>query len=126
MVLNSQTCSSVDAVHCLWAVRLYFFTLGIAKLVSESRHDIRQVSWVLPPGISQSQLGGIFKLDWIHRYTFIHEYSRMCILCSVFIDNRGAVEFSVCMDLKNPWNDNKPVKISRDGQVGLCVVYIRT
>ena len=31
---------------------------------------------------------------------------------------RGAVEFSVCMDLKNPWNDNKPVKISRDGQVG--------
>lgn len=27
------------------------------------------------------------------------------------------MEFSVCMDLKNPWNDNKPVKISRDGQV---------
>lgn len=26
------------------------------------------------------------------------------------------MEFSVCMDLKNPWNDNKPVKISRDGQ----------
>ena len=23
----------------------------------------------------------------------------------------------MCMDLKNPWNDNKPVKISRDGQV---------
>lgn len=34
---------------------------------------------------------------------------------------RGAVEFSVCMDLKNPWNDNKPVKISRDGQVKLLV-----
>ena len=30
---------------------------------------------------------------------------------------RGSLEFSVCMDLKNPWNDNKPVKISRDGQV---------
>ena len=30
---------------------------------------------------------------------------------------RGTLEFSVCMDLKNPWNDSKPVKISRDGQV---------
>ena len=38
----------------------------------------------------------------------------MCICIIIF---SGAVEFSVCMDLKNPWNDNKPVKISRDGQV---------
>jgi hypothetical protein len=35
----------------------------------------------------------------------------------LFSSIRGAVEFSMCMDLKNPWNDNKPVKISRDGQV---------
>ena len=28
------------------------------------------------------------------------------------------------MDLKNPWNDNKPVKISRDGQVRLMFVGI--
>lgn len=27
----------------------------------------------------------------------------------------------MCMELKNPWNDNKPVKISRDGQVKCCV-----
>lgn len=46
---------------------LIFTYIGIAKLVSESRHDIQQVSWVLPPGISQSQLGGVFKLDWLHR-----------------------------------------------------------
>ena len=48
--------------------KIYFDFIGIAKLVSESRHDIHQVSWVLPPGISQSQLGGVFKLDWLHRY----------------------------------------------------------
>ena len=29
----------------------------------------------------------------------------------------GELEFSHTLDLKNPWNDNKPVKISRDGQV---------
>lgn len=45
----------------------FYVSLGIAKLVTESRHDIQQVSWVLPPGISQSQLGGVFKLDWLHR-----------------------------------------------------------
>ena len=32
---------------------------------------------------------------------------------------RGTLEFSACQDLKNPWNDNKPVKISRDGQVSV-------
>jgi len=37
------------------------------------------------------------------------------ILCP--LPNRGTLEFSACQDLKNPWNDNKPVKISRDGQV---------
>lgn len=33
------------------------------------------------------------------------------------IHHRGELDFSACMDLKNPWNENKPVKISRDGQV---------
>ncbi|XP_064387067.1 YTH domain-containing protein 1-like [Halichondria panicea] len=68
---------------------------GIARLISESRHDGQRIQWVLPPHISQSQLGGVFKLDWLHR---------------------GELDFSACMDLKNPWNENKPVKISRDGQ----------
>ena len=31
--------------------------------------------------------------------------------------SRGTLSFNMCADLKNPWNDNKPVKISRDGQV---------
>ena len=38
-----------------------------------------------------------------------------CVLCVRF--TRGELEFSHTLDLKNPWNDSKPVKISRDGQV---------
>ena len=41
---------------------------GFAKLVSESRSDTQKVHWVLPPTISASQLGSVFKLDWIHRF----------------------------------------------------------
>eukprot|EP00731_Ephydatia_muelleri_P018945 Em0011g985a len=68
---------------------------GYARLASDSRHDGPKVPWILPSGISHAQLGGVFNLDWIHK---------------------GALEFQLCQDLKNPWNDNKPVKISRDGQ----------
>ena len=41
--------------------------------------------------------------------------------CHFFVcfSTRGTLEFSACQDLKNPWNDNKPVKISRDGQVSV-------
>ena len=39
----------------------------------------------------------------------------------LFVFLRGALEFQLCQDLKNPWNDNKPVKISRDGQVCVCM-----
>jgi len=56
---------------------MYFYTFalslwsgpspGIARLMSDSRHDGPHIPWVLPPGISQSQLGGVFKLDWIHK-----------------------------------------------------------
>ncbi|CAI8055726.1 YTH domain-containing protein 1 [Geodia barretti] len=84
---------------------------GFARLQSESRHDGPHVPWILPPGISQAQLGGVFKLEWIHK---------------------GCLDFNMCQDLKNPWNDNKPVKISRDGQeieptVGerLCRLWIK-
>ena len=67
----------------------------------------------------------------------IHVYS-CCLMCYVHVPaattsckcawtcqhknmivyhHRGELDFSACMDLKNPWNENKPVKISRDGQV---------
>ncbi|XP_011402974.1 PREDICTED: YTH domain-containing protein 1-like isoform X2 [Amphimedon queenslandica] len=68
---------------------------GFAKLVSESRSDVPRVHWVLPPSMSASQLSHVFKLDWIHK---------------------GTLAFNLCQDLKNPWNENKPVKIGRDGQ----------
>ena len=42
-----------------------------------------------------SALGGVFKIDWI---------------C------RKDLSFSKVIHLNNPWNDNKPVKIGRDGQ----------
>ena len=42
-----------------------------------------------------SALGGVFKIDWI---------------C------RKDLTFSKVIHLNNPWNDNKPVKIGRDGQ----------
>ena len=37
--------------------------------------------------------------------------------CGAWCSCRGTLEFNKCQDLKNPWNDSKPVKISRDGQV---------
>ena len=40
---------------------------GFARLASESRHDVPQVSWVLPPGLSARALGGVLKIDWICR-----------------------------------------------------------
>ena len=54
---------------------------GIARLMTESRHDGHHVPWVLPPGISQSQLGGVFKLDWLHKYV---QLPYMVCLCDYF------------------------------------------
>ncbi|XP_015787628.1 YTH domain-containing protein 1 isoform X2 [Tetranychus urticae] len=68
---------------------------GFARLASESRHNAQPVQWVLPPGLSLKALGGIFSLDWI---------------C------RKELTFSKTLHLFNPLNENKPVKIARDGQ----------
>lgn len=68
---------------------LLVIVAGIARLLTESRHDGHHVPWVLPPGISQSQLGGVFKLDWLHKYValpytaclceYLHIYMYMCM-----------------------------------------------
>merc|ERR1712018_668206 len=68
---------------------------GFARLATESRHDVPQVSWVLPPGLSARALGGVLKIDWI---------------C------RKDLPFQKVQHLYNPWNDGKPIKIGRDGQ----------
>lgn len=49
----------------------------------------------MPPTIPASVFSGIIEIDWI---------------------SKQPLSFSLCNDLKNPFNDNKEVKISRDGQ----------
>ena len=39
------------------------------------------------------------------------------ILMSIDTSHRRELWFSKCLHLRNPWNDNKEVKICRDGQV---------
>ncbi|XP_022787024.1 YTH domain-containing protein 1-like isoform X2 [Stylophora pistillata] len=68
---------------------------GFARLASEAKHGGQPMPWVLPPGMSAKALGGVFKLEWL---------------------NRRELWFSKCLHLRNPWNDNKEVKICRDGQ----------
>ncbi|XP_055910004.1 YTH domain-containing protein 1 [Eupeodes corollae] len=68
---------------------------GFARMSGQSRRDIPQVAWVLPPSISVKALGGVFELDWI---------------C------RKELSFTCTAHLYNIWNDGKPVKIGRDGQ----------
>ena len=63
LVLNSGIVSlQAGLSRCL-----LFPPLGIARLMSDSRRDGPHIPWVLPPGISQAQLGGVFKLEWIHK-----------------------------------------------------------
>lgn len=68
---------------------------GFARLASEAKHGGPMIPWVLPPGMSAKALGGVFKLEWL---------------------NRRELWFSKCLHLRNPWNENKEVKICRDGQ----------
>ncbi|XP_070563579.1 YTH domain-containing protein 1-like isoform X3 [Ptychodera flava] len=68
---------------------------GYARVAGESRRDGPTVNWVLPPGLSKAALGGVFSVDWI---------------------TRQELPFIRTSQLYNPWNENKPVKIGRDGQ----------
>ncbi|XP_064624632.1 YTH domain-containing protein 1-like [Lineus longissimus] len=68
---------------------------GYARLAGLSDKDHPPVRWVLPPGLTARALSGVFRLQWI---------------------NRKEVPFTKTMHLQNSWNDNKPIKIGRDGQ----------
>merc|ERR1712110_618162 len=68
---------------------------GLARLATDSRRDGPRVPWILPPGLSAKALGGVFKIDWICKKDLM---------------------FQKVQHLHNPWNENKPVKIGRDGQ----------
>ncbi|XP_067935438.1 YTH domain-containing protein 1-like isoform X2 [Watersipora subatra] len=68
---------------------------GFARINGVSQKDGPKIAWVLPPGISAKALSGVFKLDWI---------------------SRTDLNFPATAHLRNPWNQNKQVKIARDGQ----------
>ncbi|XP_055628403.1 YTH domain-containing protein 1 [Toxorhynchites rutilus septentrionalis] len=68
---------------------------GFARMAAEARRDLPAVEWVLPPGMSAKALGGVIKIDWV---------------C------KKELPFTTTTHLYNPWNENKPVKIGRDGQ----------
>jgi len=54
----------------------------------------------LPPGITSCPFRGLFYVDWI---------------C------RNALSFNQTTHLYNPFNEDKPVKIARDGQVSILL-----
>lgn len=68
---------------------------GFARLSTDARRDYGPIHWVLPAGLTAKALGGVFKIDW---------------LC------RRELSFMKTGDIRNPFNENKPVKIGRDGQ----------
>lgn len=70
---------------------------GFARLSSEANYNLEPVNWVLPYGVSSCPFGGVFYVDWI---------------C------KSELSFTKTSHLFNPFNEGKPVKIARDGQVG--------
>ena len=72
------------------------FVAGFARLSSEANYNCEPVNWSLPPGVNSRPFGGLFYVDWI---------------C------QNELSFSETSHLYSPFNDGKPVKIARDGQV---------
>lgn len=68
---------------------------GFARLSSEAILDHPPVPWILPPGLAAKPFTTVFNIDWISRMD---------------------LPFSKTTHLFNPLNDDKPVKIARDGQ----------
>ncbi|UJR22636.1 hypothetical protein I4U23_025676 [Adineta vaga] len=68
---------------------------GFARMSGEARHDSQPINWVLPPGMSNRAFSGVIHIDWI---------------------SRRSLPFNQTLHLINSWNENKPVKIGRDGQ----------
>ncbi|CAF1117421.1 unnamed protein product [Adineta steineri] len=68
---------------------------GFARMSCEARHDSQPVNWILPPGMNNRAFSGVIYIDWI---------------------TRRSLPFSKTLHLFNSWNENKPVKIGRDGQ----------
>jgi len=68
---------------------------GFARMSCQARHDSQPINWVLPPGMSNRAFSGVIHIDWV---------------------SRRSLPFNQTLHLINSWNENKPVKIGRDGQ----------
>jgi len=82
-------------VILVFSVRESGMFQGFARIIGESDKNHPPIRWLLPEGLSASVLKGVFKLDWI---------------------NRNELEFMKTAGLFNTWNENKLVKVGRDGQ----------
>ncbi|XP_059142808.1 YTH domain-containing protein 1-like isoform X2 [Physella acuta] len=91
----NQAFRECDNVILIFSVKESGKFQGFARLAEESTKDHPSIRWVLPPGMTSRALSGVFKLDWI---------------------TRRDLEFPKTNHLFNIWNDNKRVKIGRDGQ----------
>lgn len=68
---------------------------GFARMTSEPRPADKPLPWILPERLNRASLGGVFNIDW---------------LCTC------ELSFNDVRDLHNPMNQNKPIKVARDGQ----------
>ncbi|XP_076463186.1 YTH domain-containing protein 1-like isoform X2 [Babylonia areolata] len=91
----NQAFKECDNVILIFSVKESGKFQGYARLAAESTKDHPPIRWVLPQGMTSRALSGVFKLDWI---------------------GRRELAFTKTNHLHNPWNNNKPVKIGRDGQ----------
>lgn len=73
---------------------LIFFIQGFSRMSSEIGREKSQ-DW------GSAGLGGVFKVEWIRK---------------------ESLPFQFAHHLLNPWNDNKKVQISRDGQVCIGIL----
>uniref|UniRef100_A0A3Q4M2M3 RNA helicase n=1 Tax=Neolamprologus brichardi TaxID=32507 RepID=A0A3Q4M2M3_NEOBR len=71
-------------------VFLFSFSQGYARMTSVVSQEESCHDWGL------MELGGVFSVEWIHKEN---------------------IPFQCTQHILNPWNDNKKVQISRDGQV---------
>lgn len=62
--------------------------------MAESSMNLPEVGWRLPPGLNARKLGGTFRVLWV---------------------TTRPLAFDRTTSLTNPMNENKPVKIGRDG-----------
>ncbi|XP_055885156.1 YTH domain-containing protein 1-like isoform X2 [Biomphalaria glabrata] len=91
----NQAFRECDNVILIFSVKESGKFQGFARLSEESTKDHPPIRWVLPPGMTSRALSGVFRLDWI---------------------TRRDLDFQKTNHLFNAWNDNKRVKIGRDGQ----------